>query len=145
VAGATLWAWPDLLAYVNELGGGRREGYRLLSDSNLDWGQGLPRLAAWMRERGVVRVQLAYFGTADPAHWGIDYVSLPSPNSALPPGAPLAPGEEPPRIVALSAYQYQGVAFRGANPYARFHAFEPNDVVGGSILIFDLDHPIARR
>lgn len=146
VVAATLAAWPDYLAYVNELGGGRRQGYRLLSDSNLDWGQDLEQLAAWMRERGVARVQLAYFGTADPAHWGIDYLALPSPNSALPPPPPPpGPGEAPPRIVALSAYQYQGVAWSGANPYSRFHAFEPNDVIGGSILIFDLDHPIPRR
>ena len=144
VAAATFAAWPDYVAYVNELGGGRRNGYRLLSDSNLDWGQGLEALSDWMRERGAPRIQLAYFGTADPAHWGIDYVALPSPNSALPPTA-LAPGEALPRIVALSAYQYQGVAFGGENPYARFHALEPNDVVAGSILIFDLEDPIPRR
>jgi hypothetical protein len=141
---ATLRAWPDSLAYVNELGGGSRNGYRLLSDSNLDWGQGLEALSVWMREHDVARVQLAYFGTADPAHWGIDYVALPSPISALPPTPPLAPGDPAPRIVALSAYQYQGVAFHGENPYARFHELEPNDVVAGSILIFDLDHPRKR-
>lgn len=144
VAVATLAVWPDYLAYLNELGGGRRQGHRLLSDSNLDWGQDLEQLAAWMDARGVPRVQLAYFGTADPAHWGIDYVALPSPNSALPPSPPLPPGVSAPRIVALSAYQYQGVAFRDGNPYARFHDYEPNDVIGGSILIFDLDHLIPR-
>jgi hypothetical protein len=144
-AGAALIAWPNALAYVNELGGGVRGGYRLLSDSNLDWGQGLEALARWMRERDVPRVQLAYFGTADPAHWGIDYVALPSPNSALPPTPPVADGDRAPRIVALSAYQYQGVAFPdGQNPYAVFHAYAPNDVVAGSILIFDLDRPIPR-
>jgi len=141
---ATVRAWPDYLAYVNELGGGSRNGYRLLSDSNLDWGQGLEALSVWMREHHVPRVQLAYFGTADPAHWGIDYLALPSPTSALPQTPPLAPGETPPRVVALSAYQYQGVAFHGDNPYARFHELEPNDVVAGSILIFDLDHPRKR-
>jgi hypothetical protein len=92
----------------------------------------------------VPRIALAYFGTADPAHWGIVYDALPSPNSALPPGPPRAPGEPEPRTVALSAYQYQGVAFRDGNPFARFHAYEPNDVIGGSILIFDLDRLIPR-
>jgi hypothetical protein len=145
LAASTVAAWPDYIAYVNELGGGQRRGYQSLSDSNLDWGQGLEQLADWMREHEVARVQLAYFGTADPRHWGIDYVALPSPNSVLPPTSPLAPGEAPPRIVVLSAYQYQGVAFRGANPYARFHALEPNHVIGGSLLVFDLDHPLPRR
>jgi hypothetical protein len=143
VAIASLAAWPDYLAYCNELVGGARRGYLVFSDSNLDWGQDLPELAEWMRAHHVPRVQLAYFGTADPAHWGIDYVALPSPNSALPPTPPPGSAEALPRIVALSAYQYQGVAFPGENPYARFHTLVPNDVLGGSILIFDLDHPIS--
>jgi hypothetical protein len=145
VIGAAVWSWPDYLAYCNELIGGPRNGYRVLSDSNLDWGQDLEALGDWMRRGGVERVQLAYFGTADPAHWGIDYVALPSPNSALPVPPPLPEGTPPPRLVALSAYQYQGVAFPDENPYAVFHALEPNHRVGHSILIFDLDQPIPRR
>jgi hypothetical protein len=141
VAGAS--AWPDYLAFSNTLFGGSRHAYQVFSDSNLDWGQDLEALRAWMDDAGVDRVQLAYFGSADPAHWGIDYVSLPSPTSALPPrglpeGAPL------PRWVALSAYQYQGVGFGDANPYARFHALVPNARAGASILLFDLDDPRPR-
>jgi hypothetical protein len=143
--GASLLTWPDYIAYCNELIGGARNGYRALSDSNLDWGQDLEALARWMRRERVERVQLAYFGTADPAHWGIDYVALPSPNSALPPSPPLPEGASRPPFVALSAYQYQGVAFPAENPYARFHALEPNHRAGHSILIFDLEHPIPRR
>jgi hypothetical protein len=143
VVGGSLWIWPDYLAYANELIGGPRNAYRWLSDSNLDWGQDLKQLKAWMERHGVERVQLAYFGTADPAHYGIEYSYLPSANSRLRPTPPLRP-EEAPRIVALSAYQYQGVGLPRKDFYAFFQRHEPNALVGYSILIFDLDHLIPR-
>jgi hypothetical protein len=58
--------WPHGLCYVNELWGGPRRGYRLVSDSNYDWGQGLPELIAWRNNRGRPSVDVWYFGT-DPA------------------------------------------------------------------------------
>ena len=48
-AGGTLRQHPHHLAYFNEIAGGPANGWRLLVDSNLDWGQDLERLAAWMR------------------------------------------------------------------------------------------------
>src|SRR5205807_2784166 len=35
------------LTYFNAIAGGPEGGYRWLADSNLDWGQDLPRLAHW--------------------------------------------------------------------------------------------------
>jgi hypothetical protein len=37
--GEALWTAPHGLAYFNVLGGGREGGYRVLLDSNFDWGQ----------------------------------------------------------------------------------------------------------
>jgi hypothetical protein len=53
------------LCYVNECWGGTDNGYRLVSDSNYDWGQGLPELVAWQRQHGA-DVEMWYFGS-DPA------------------------------------------------------------------------------
>ena len=138
---ACVWIWPDYLAYHNEWIGGPRAAYRWSGDSNLDWGQDLKQLKSYLDHRGIDRVQLAYFGTADPAHYGLDYEYLPSANSLLRPTAPIL-GERA-RSVALSAYQYQAIALpRGT--YEQFHRYVPNDLVGYSILIFDLDNPIPR-
>ena len=55
--------WPHGLCYINELWGGTARGYRLVSDSNYDWGQGLPELLAW---RGAVDnppIDVWYFGS----------------------------------------------------------------------------------
>jgi Dolichyl-phosphate-mannose-protein mannosyltransferase len=58
--------WPDTLCFTNALWGGTANGYRLLSDSNYDWGQGLPALARWSEARGLSVIDVWYFGT-DPA------------------------------------------------------------------------------
>ena len=42
-------------------------------DSNIDWGQDLPRLKRWMAAHRVDEVDLAYFGTADPHAYGIEF------------------------------------------------------------------------
>jgi hypothetical protein len=55
--------WPDALRYVNPLWGGRETGYRLVSDSNYDWGQGLKELDEWRQAHGVGEIDLWYFGT----------------------------------------------------------------------------------
>ncbi len=142
----SLWTWPNYLAYQNEWIGGPKNGYLWFSDSNLDWGQDLKQLKAYMDEHEIDRIQLAYFGTANPAHYGIDYDYLPSGNSMLQPTpdrSRLARADRP-SIVALSAYQYQGVGFDDPSVYAFFHEFWPNDQVGHSILIFDLANPLPR-
>lgn len=65
-ATAACSVWPHWLCYTNELWGGTRNGYRLLSDSNYDWGQGVPELARWQHEHGDCPMSVWYFGK-DPA------------------------------------------------------------------------------
>jgi hypothetical protein len=65
--GLSAWsAWPDGLGYINELYGGRKGGEWAVSDSNLDWGQGVPELQQWAADEDVSKVALWYYG-ADPA------------------------------------------------------------------------------
>lgn len=54
--------WPDALRYVNPLWGGAENGYRVVTDSNFDWGQGLPELARWQQADGRP-MAIWYFGT----------------------------------------------------------------------------------
>jgi hypothetical protein len=134
----SLRTWPDYLAYFNEFAGGPGNGYHWLGDSNLDWGQDLKELKRFMVQRGIDRVQLSYFGTAEPAHYGIAYEYLPSTRNALRPSPPLREGESPSRFVALSASQYQGIAFPDKDFYRFYYQYVPNELIGNSILIFDL-------
>jgi 4-amino-4-deoxy-L-arabinose transferase-like glycosyltransferase len=64
--------YPHELTYFNSLGGGPRGGRYLLSDSNLDWGQGLKVLARLQRLEPKYRdLTLYYFGDTDPARYGV--------------------------------------------------------------------------
>ncbi len=47
------------------------ESFRLLTDSNLDWGQGLLALKDYQRNHPSQRISLAYFGSVDPQVYGI--------------------------------------------------------------------------
>lgn len=145
---AMLWlttvanVYPNTLTFFNRSVGGPRNGYKHLVDSNLDWGQGLKLLKRWMDREGVSRIGLAYFGTADPAYYGIDYTALPATPSfvlssiARPPARPTLPG-----YVAISATVLSGVYH---DPqwrlfYRRFHDKKPVAEIGNSILVYWLD------
>jgi Dolichyl-phosphate-mannose-protein mannosyltransferase len=47
------------------------ESYRLLTDSNLDWGQGLLALRNYQRSHPGEPISLSYFGSVDPTFYGI--------------------------------------------------------------------------
>jgi hypothetical protein len=63
---------PYQLAYFNSFAGGPAAGPGLLDDSNIDWGQDLPGLAGWQAEHSARPLALDYFGTDDPAGYGIE-------------------------------------------------------------------------
>lgn len=73
LAGVSARAYPDYLSYVNPLWGGSEQGYRYLSDANIDIGQDLVKLKRYLDESDPGPVQLLYFGSVDPGLYGIDY------------------------------------------------------------------------
>ncbi|HTU18607.1 MAG TPA: hypothetical protein VMG10_11150 [Gemmataceae bacterium] len=60
---ASLSVWPHGLCYTNELWGGTANGYRCLSDSNYDWGQGLKDLSQWQKAHQEHDLLVLYYGT----------------------------------------------------------------------------------
>jgi hypothetical protein len=136
----TLTISPHYLAYFNELAGGPENGYRVLVDSNLDWGQDLPGLREYMKDHNIASVKLAYCGTADPGAYGIDYELLPG----LPhpwwkysndPEVIVDPG---PGVYAISATALQGARFQNPDVYAWFRERRPDAVIGYSIFIYQV-------
>lgn len=92
-AGESLWAWPNYLAYFNQLIGGPRYAYRHLVDGSLDWGQEMPALKRWLVERGLdnspgKKVYLSYFGHASPYYFDIEFEDLPGIPGFTPPHLP---------------------------------------------------------
>jgi 4-amino-4-deoxy-L-arabinose transferase-like glycosyltransferase len=136
---ATALIHPHYLAYVNELGGGPANGYRLFADSNLDWGQDLKNLKAYLERHAIGAVKLSYFGTADPAYYAIPGDLLPS--HMLPPPRVTTREVRPGELLAVSATNLQGVYLPAEDQalMARLRAQEPIDNVGYSILIYRAD------
>jgi len=99
----SLLAFPNFLPFFNTpsiLCAGNQGKLRLLGDSNLDWGQDLPALAAWQREHPDELLYLSYFGTADPTHYGIRYQMI----GDTPPDRPLESA-----VIAISSSHMQGL------------------------------------
>lgn len=65
----TVLVFPHFLSYYNELAGGSRNGWRIAVDSNYDWGQDLKRLVYYIDENKIPKIQLDYFGGADPRYY----------------------------------------------------------------------------
>ena len=138
-AGGTLRNHPHHLAYFNELAGGPENGWRVLVDSNLDWGQDLKRLAVWMRENRVSRIKLSYFGSAQPSYYGIDAEAL--PGYTAPHATHVTREVRPGDVVAVSATHLQGVYVDPEDRalLARFRGLPPIGRVGWSILVYRAD------
>jgi len=73
----------NYIAYFNELAGGPSGGYRLLSDSNIDWGQDLNRLREYLRAHRISVVSVECPPEGDPSYAGYGIGATP-----LEPGVP---------------------------------------------------------
>lgn len=150
---SSLRVYPHQDGYFNELAGRWSNWSNLLVDSNLDWGQDLPALAAVMDEKGIETVNLAYFGKAVPEKYGVRYQPLPGylrfvEGIELNAYNPYTPE---PGWYAISATSLRlGLTLPGSEDlYAYFRGREPDARAGYSIYLYHVqDEPgteVARR
>jgi hypothetical protein len=136
----SLWIAPHHLAFFNLAAGGPDRGHRYLLDSNLDWGQDLKGLRRWMERSGVRRINLSYFGTADPAYHGIDCNHL---VGAPPFAMRLMRPPELPGWVAVSVNNLYALYY--SEGVRRFYRplldSEPAAVIGHSIRVYRVERP----
>ncbi|MBZ5534978.1 MAG: glycosyltransferase family 39 protein [Acidobacteriia bacterium] len=131
--------YPDYLAYFNEVIGGPRNGWKYLSDSNLDWGEELPRLASYVKENQIENIKLAYLGGGNPEFYGIHATMLEVPYAWEPHDVPpkLSPS---PGTYAISVTLLQGAVFGDRHDYFQFFRDrEPAARLGGSIFIYRVE------
>ncbi|MEZ4512658.1 MAG: glycosyltransferase family 39 protein [Chloroflexota bacterium] len=133
---------PHYLSYFNPLYGGPENGYNVLLDSNVDWGQDLLRLRYWMRANNVDHINLAWFGTADPGYYGINYTPLPGVGRqsfyAQWGNPPFNTQQPEPGVYAISVDSYWEVPLPPDQKYVFpwFRSQPPSTRVGYSILIY---------
>ena len=131
-AAANIIAYPSYLAYFNEFAGGNRAGHKYTTDSNVDWGQDLKRLAKYVEENNIDHITIDYFGGSVPKYYiDEDMVTIWNSNRGKPQG-----------WFAVSATYYQNSRWysktQGEMDYAWLDNIEPEEIIGGSILVYNL-------
>ncbi|HUD44036.1 MAG TPA: glycosyltransferase family 39 protein [Patescibacteria group bacterium] len=127
----TLNVYPHYLSYFNEFVGGEKNGYNYLADANCDWGQGLIDLAQYQKTKHINNLQLAYFGTALPSNYGINYKRI--KDRSIVQNKNIVPLDIKNNIIAISVTCWH---FCGYDHIPTLKNKKPVDIVGGSILIF---------
>ena len=146
--GSSLRAYPNDMAYANELWGGPSQTYRYLSDSNTDWGQQLIAVKQYVDEHHITDCWFGYF--VEPMvrfeDYGIPCKPLPTVDS-------MWAGEQyqvPVRIdgpVFISAGTWSGFEFGSQvlSPFRVFQQVRPVTSIQDGVLVFDgsFDVPLA--
>lgn len=140
--GSSLRAYPNYMAYSNELWGGPMKTYQVLTDSNADWAQQLLAVKQYLDQRGIKSCWFAYFADPflRPADYGIPCKPLPTPDAMW----ERTPYEVPEVIhgpVLLSAGDWTWFEMGSSvlNPYLSFHKQEPVAVIQGGVLVYEGD------
>ena len=142
VGGQCVSSWmtgPHYLSYFSPMVGGSKNGYRLLADSNVDWGQDLPALSEQLIKYSEKRSVLSYFGTGLPLAYGVEADLLDEQSRD-----PLSGYD----ILAISTNNIRGLKVfeHRVDPKYRFLMdLVPIARAGDSILIFDIHRDRLRE
>ncbi len=124
-AGDALRYAPDYLSYFTPLAR-PSQTYKLLTDSNLDWGQGLLALRRYETGHPKEQIYLAYFGSVDPAAYGLRAKKL----------------EENQRVsgatVVVSATQLTGQEFQNFDTYRWVLRYHQTTILNHSLHVFQI-------
>ena len=124
-AADTLRYAPDYLSYFN-IFVNPASSWRLLTDSNLDWGQGLLALRHYEQQHPNEALHLAYFGSVDPSLYGVR-------------ATPLAPEEHVSVTVVAGASCLSGQVLDNSNSYRWLWSYQPRQVLDHALWVFDTE------
>jgi len=134
---SALSVFPNSLAYANEAWGGSRNTYRVLNDSNVDWGRQLIQVKEWEDRHPGEDCWFAYTVRPfiRPETYGVHCHVL--PNGLGGAGKELVP----PVIhgsVLLSAAEVEGGLWpsTGMNPYRGFLKLKPDEEIDYGVLVY---------
>ncbi len=130
-----IFVYPSFLAYFNEIAGGPDKGYKLVVDSNLDWGQDILRLSKFIEKNNIKEIKMDYFSGA-PAEYYIKTANIESFNRETPQKGWLA----------VSATIYMGACKDDKIPcsyseraYTWLDSFKPIAKIGYSIFVYNIE------
>ena len=117
---------PHYLSYFNELGGGPEKGIHYFADSNIDWGEDIKGLKAYMDMKGIPEINLMYYGpngSPETRYYGIRQ-------------APPERVDRSPWAISATWLYYADIdSIRKAIPFS-LKTRRPDDTIGHSIYIY---------
>lgn len=129
-----VFAYPYYISYFNQTVGGPKNGYKIITDSNADWGQDLKRLKKYLDEHPEIdKIRLHYFGGDRPENRLEDkFIEWWESKRPIEKG-----------YYAISVNNLQGSIYdtnkSDDDSYKWTLNYKPIDQVGTSILIFRVD------
>ena len=115
---------PDYLTYFNVLVK-PTSSWRYLTDSNLDWGQGLIALREYESKHPDETLRLAYFGSLNPALYGVR-------------ATPLAPEDHVTGKVIVGASALSGQILPDPNSYRWLLPYTPTQMIDRSMFVYEI-------
>jgi hypothetical protein len=158
IAVLAIVTFPNYETYFSPMAGGSSNGWRLLSDSNVETGQEVKTLAEYLKTRGETKVNGLFMGSEFIEQYGIDECDLPCSDDDDSADANTlekddraddptdqsddsTPNEEddPPKFVAIGAWYFDEVDVTPKQRAAidRYRAQKPEAMVGNSIFVFN--------
>jgi hypothetical protein len=116
---------PDYLSYFN-IGIRPDQSYHLLTDSNLDWGQGLLAVRDYERSHPGEQIWLAYFGSVSPDVYGIK-------------ARPLAERDRVKGTIIVSATDLSGQFLENSESYRWLLRYSRVAALNHSLYVFKVD------
>jgi hypothetical protein len=107
---SSLRAYPNYMAYSNELWGGPMQTYKVLTDSNADWAQQLLAVKQYLDQRGIKQ---CWFEVPEQIHG--------------------------PVLISAGDWTWYEMGSRVLNPYRSFQALTPAAVIQGGVLVYEGD------
>lgn len=115
---------PDYLAYFNVFVR-PQHSWRLLTDSNLDWGQGLIALRNYQQQHPDEPLHLAYFGSVNPTLYGIK-------------AEPLAGHDEARGLVVVSPTLLSGQNLPDSDAFHWLWPYQPQQIIDRCLWMYDV-------
>ncbi|MDD5397242.1 MAG: glycosyltransferase family 39 protein [Candidatus Moranbacteria bacterium] len=127
-----MFSYPGYVSYFNESAGGSKNGYKIVTDSNVDWGQDLNRLKIWLEQHPTItKINVDYFGGGNPEYYlGEKYVSWWDSKR------PIEAGWYAISANSLQTSIYDHVNKTADTNYAWTQKYTPVIMIGNSILIY---------
>jgi hypothetical protein len=137
---SSLHAFPSYLTYSNEAFGGPSRTYRVVTDSNADWGQGLKWVKAYIDDHHISNCWFDYnVPFVNPGYYKIGCKPLVSALGRFGMGPSAAVPRSISGTVLLSATEAEGVLWGPdvLNPYEVFKKRRPDALIGNVVLVYN--------